>query len=246
MALTVDGVSIDYLTAQPLSYREDAAESGRTARQWQVEGLVTEATWLSLLASYDTWRAAKIQETPPETSLDQGTTVLFSGSGPGGQTWSNIAVWYASAPSGQQVGAYIALSITLVDAVQAIEIYSATAADGTGGAGGAYDYGTYTLWGVTIQLTEQPDSFSEPPSVQLTASGVHYVSGALVPVYTKNITGTVDEAGWSNLLAGYANAISNVPSAGDWYPTSAITGEVTAVVEGSPIYTVSIELVKLL
>lgn len=245
MALTIDGVAIDYLTAQPLSYRETDAEAGRTARQWQVEGLIPEATWLSLLNSYDTWRAAKLLEAPPETSLSAGTTVNFSGTGPGGQTWSNVPVWYASAPSGAQQGAYIALSVTLVDAAQALEVYTAAAGDG-GGGGGGYDYGTFTLWNVLIALTQQPDGFAEPPTTQLTASGVHYISGAFVPVYTKNITGTVDAAGWSNLLSGYANAISNAPSAGDWYPTSAITGEVTSVVGGSPVYTVSIELVRLL
>lgn len=247
MAVTIDGVTISYLTAQPFSYATPSSISGRAFRQWVIEGLVPEATWLALIDSYEAYRTAKLAEEDPETTFVKGTTIQFSGSGPGGQSWSNIDTYYSSAPEGEQTGAFIRVSLELIDADQALAVWQQIAAEeGTGGGGTGYNYGDFTLWGVDITaLSEQPDGYQDPPSAELTASGTHYITGALVPVQTKNITGTVTEAGWLALMAGYADAVRNSPASGDWYPTTAPTGEAYTV-GGQTKYTVSIELVKLL
>jgi hypothetical protein len=49
MSVTVGGVVLKNLQAQPLGYDQTAITGGVTARQWSIQGLVTGAEWISIL-----------------------------------------------------------------------------------------------------------------------------------------------------------------------------------------------------
>lgn len=123
MALSIGSAEFPTLTGQPLGYDEKDTRRGITAKKWSVSGLLTPSEWLALLEEYDDWRDVRITEQDPAKSFEQGTTVLLTGDGPGGSSWS-ATCWFSSAPKGEQSGAYIIASVELVDAAQAIETLS--------------------------------------------------------------------------------------------------------------------------
>lgn len=219
MSVTIGGVTLGSLQAQPFGYETTDTRGGLTARQWEIQGIVTGAEWLALLGVYDTWRNAKILEDPAEYSKVVGTTVAFSGSGYGGQTWSGIACWFTDPPSGTQVGSMVSVQCTLVDAAQAVQVIIKQESnddldDDT------IDYGTITLGGVTITLTADPDVFLDTPTLELTAGGKHYVTGSLVAVYGKEIEGEIVGTDKAALRAWYVSTVQANPVAGSYYPTS--------------------------
>lgn len=250
MGVTIGSLTLSRLQVQPLIYNEVDVIAGNTSRGWEIQGLVTGAEWLSLLNIYNTWRDTKIDEQSPRISKVQGTTVSFSGTGFGGQTWSSIPCWFQAAPKGDQVGAYISVAFSLIDAAQAIESFIKEESDSAVDAStGAINYGTITLGGVVITLTQYPDVFLNSPNLELSAGGKHYVTGPLTVVEGKNIEGEIPATSINALRSWYASTISASPVAGQYYPTSA--PEFTAfnkLVNGSTVlyYTVTLTVATVL
>jgi hypothetical protein len=250
MSVTVGSLTLNRLQAQPLVYNEVDVIAGNTSRGWEIQGLVTGGEWLSLLGIYNTWRDAKIDEQSPRTSKVQGTTVAFSGTGFGGQTWSNVPCWFQAAPQGEQSGAYVSVTFSLIDAAQAIESFIKAEADAAvDTTTGSIDYGTITLGGVTITLTQYPDVFLNSPTLELNAGGRHYVTGPLVVVQGKNIEGEIPSTSVNALRSWYASTSVSTPVAGQYFPISA--PEFTAfnkVVNGTPVlyYTVTLTVATVL
>ena len=129
MAITIGGTSFPTLTAQPFGYEETNTRAGQTARKWLITGLLKPSEWLDLLDEYDGWRDTRIDDEPTETSNVVGTTVAFSGDGPGGQSWTSIACWFITAPQAGQSGSYLSASVELVDANEALEVLLKTKED---------------------------------------------------------------------------------------------------------------------
>lgn len=244
MAITIGTADFPTLTAQPFGYEETNTRAGQTARKWLITGLLKPSEWLSLLDEYDDWRDTRIDDEPTETSGVVGTTIAFTGDGPGGQSWTNVACWFISAPTASQSGAYLSASVELVDANQALEVLlkgeEEAAADED-----LPNLGTITLGTTVLTLLKPVDAYATSPTMELTAGGTHYIQGALVPYSIKDVEGTTDLAGWDAIRAWYETQIVAVPLSGSYFPITAPSASAeNKVVSGVKIvqYTVSIQL----
>jgi hypothetical protein len=244
MAVTVGSTTFSNLTAQPFGYEESDTKRGLTARKWSVNGLLTGAEWLSLLSTYNTWRDQRIQDEDSLVSEDVGTTVAFSGTGAGGQSWSSVACWFAAAPEASQSGAYLAVSFELVDAAQALQVLlreqelSEEEED-------LPNFGSVTIGSAVLKLVRPMQSYGQGPQMELTPAGSHYISGPFIVDRIRDIEGTTDLAGWEEVRSWYESQIVSVPSVGDWFPISIpSTTARNKVVNGvkTTEYTVSIQL----
>lgn len=244
MAITIGGTSFPTLTAQPFGYEETNTRAGQTARKWLITGLLRPSEWLDLLDEYDGWRDTRIEDEPTETSNVVGTTVAFTGDGPGGQSWTSVACWFITAPQAEQSGAYLAASVELIDANEALEVLLKTKEDEAAGED-LPDLGTITIGSTTLTLLKPVDAYATSPSMELTATGTHYIQGALVPYNIKDVEGTTNSAGWTAIRAWYETQIDAVPLAGSYFPiTSPSASAANKVVAGVTTveYTVSIQL----
>ncbi len=244
MAITIGAAEFPTLTAQPFGYEETDTRAGQTARKWLVTGLLKPSEWLALLDEYDNWRDIRINDEPTGTSGVIGTTVSFSGSGPGGQSWAGISCWFITAPAAEQSGAYLSATVELVDANQALAVLL-NAQEGEEASEDLPDLGTITIGTTTLTLLKPVDGYATSPAMELTAGGTHYVTGALVPYKVKNVEGTTDLTGWNAIRQWYEEQIVAVPTTGDYFPITAPAAEAAnKVVSGVKIvqYTVSIQL----
>jgi len=244
MAITIGAAEFPTLTAQPFGYEETDTRAGQTARKWLVTGLLRPSEWLALLSEYDTWRDTRIDDEPTEVSGVIGTTVSFSGSGPGGQSWTSVACWFIAAPSAEQSGAYLSASVELVDANQALAVLlkaeeqAATQED-------LPDLGTITIGTTVLTLLKPVDAYATSPTMELTAAGSHYIQGALVPYRIKDVEGTTNLSGWNDIRTWYETQITAVPIAGSYFPiTSPSATAENKIISGVKTvqYTVSIQL----
>lgn len=246
MTVSIGSFTFPNLTAQPFGYEESDTKGGLTARQWTLSGLLLPSEWISLLGIYDTWRDARIQDEATKVSEVIGTTVSFSGTGAGSQTWSNIACWFSSAPTGSQSGRYIAASVEIVDANQSLAVILKQKEEVVAAEDASLpDLGTFSLGGATLTLLKPPDSYSDTPQLELTATGNHLISGAKVVVRVKDIEGTTDAAGWASVRSWYESAIIATPSVGGYFPLSVPSASAkNIIVSGQTVieYTVSIQL----
>lgn len=247
MSISIGGFTFDRLTAQPFGYDETDTRRGFTAKKWAISGLATPSEWITLLGVYDNWRNAKITEEDPLVSNSVGTTVAFSGDGPGGATWS-AACWFSSAPQGEQAGIYISISVEVVHAAEALAVLVASdAASSSGGTDTPPDLGSITISGAVITLTKVPETFQSVPSMELTSGGKTYISGPLKPVEVQDIEGETNLAGWNALRSWFSATMQTTPAAGSWYPISVPTATAERrIVSGSPtnVYIVSIQRAK--
>lgn len=231
MTVTIGAFSCSVLSAQPFGYDGDARD-GLTARKWTIQGLLTAAQWTALIGEYDTWRNSRIQDQDTLASGTVGTTVSLTAQG-FGQSWSNVACWFAAAPSGSQVGAYVEASVELVDATQALAVLLRGLEKGRQNTEATVPaYGTLTLGSCTLTLIEEPVGYQEAPALQLTAGGRHYVQGPLAATKTRKIRGTTDSAGWTALQAWYEAIVQTTPAAGTYWPVSAPEASGEVIISG--------------
>jgi hypothetical protein len=253
MSVTIGSVTLNTLTAQPFGYDESDTSRGQTARRFAISGLVSPSEWLDLLDEYDNWRNSRIDDEDPAISAVIGTTVNFSGTGPGSQSWSSVQCWFTAAPSAEQRGAWLAVNVELVSAVEALQVLLKQQEAETGGGGGGStltpDFGTFVIGGTTLTLTKPPDSYGAGPALDLTIGGTHYVSGTLTVVINKDIEGTTNLTGWNNIKSWYEATITTTPSSGSYFPVSVPSATAERVlIDGTPtdIYTVSVVLVQVI
>lgn len=248
MSVTIGGVVLKNLQAQPLGYDVTAVTGGVTARQWTIQGLVTGAEWVSLLGVYDTWRNLKIGQDPPAISKVVGATVSFSGTGYGGQTWTSVGCWFNAAPSGTQAGSMVSLSFGLVDATQALEVVLKQLSDDEV-AEQDIDYGSINLGGVNVKHLEDPDIFVDAPGVDLTAGGNHYVTGPVAVSEGLNIRGEIIGTSKTALRNWYQSTAEANPVRGQYFPISPpVFRGVNKIVNNTTVlyYEVTLSLVKIL
>lgn len=249
MAISIGSATVQHLIAQPRGYEETEIKYGMSARKWLVAGLVSPSEWLAVLAEYDDWRDQRIEDESSLTSQVVGTTINFSGTGPGGETWTNVPCWFLSAPTGEQAGAKIVLTVELVDAAQALEVLLKQEELSAEADAAGPDLGTITIGSAVITLTRPPDTYIDGPEIALTAGGVHYLSGPKVVQRLKNVEGTTNATGWAALRSWYEAAIVSTPVAGDWYPVSVPQAEAeNKIVAGIATvqYNVAIQLAQVI
>lgn len=244
MAITVGTASFPNLTAQPFGYEESDTRNGLTARKWSLVGLLKPSEWLALLGVYDAWRNTRINDPDTLESEAVGTTIAFSGKGAGGVTWTSIACWFISAPVGEQVGNRIRASVELVDANQALAVLLKQQEE-EAAAEDRPDLGTVVVGGVTLTLLKPMETYAQGPSLELTATGKHYVTGPLVVQKIRDIEGTTNVSGWNSIRSWYESQIVARPASGVWWPISAPTATAeNVIISGvkSVQYTVSLQL----
>lgn len=223
MAISIGSATFNTLIAQPFSYDERDTSRGFTAKKWTVSGLLTPSEWLDLLDAYDNWRNLRIEDPDPAKSFDDGTTILLTGTGPGGSTWS-VNCWFSSAPKGEQSGAYINASVEVVDALESLEIISRESEDESEPL---VDLGTVTIGSgsniATVTLLRPMESYGEGPSLNLTAAGNYYVTGPVTVRKIRDIEGTTSASGWTKIQNWYEEVIVAAPIQGTWFPITVPT-----------------------
>jgi len=233
MSVTIDGLTISNLTAQPLSYEATNVRTGLAARQWEVSGLLDTTQLATFSGVWETWLGDR-QNDGADLIDGVGSTVALSFSA-NGLTASNVACYFTDTPQYQQVGAYVQLTTTLIDANQALNVQK-LALEKSVALGDALnpDLGTITLGTVVITLTKSAETLDDMPTLERTAGGFPYIKGPLRSSAVRNITGTVvNEAAFNTLRNWVATTVQSTPSTNDWYPISAPTASVeTTMVNG--------------
>lgn len=220
MTITIGSFTCNALTAQPYGY-EGEARSGLTARTFRVSGLLTATQWQALRSAYDTWRNTRITDDDTLKSKTVGTTVSLSSTSANGISVSNLACWFADAPSGEQVGNYIEANALLVDAAQALEVLLRAQEKGKQSADADLpDVGTLTLGSATVQLTRPMETRQDGPNVALTVGGTSYVTGALTAHKVRQVEGFLSAGTLADLLSWYDTTIASIPSSNVWFPTA--------------------------
>ena len=251
MAVTVGASTFSelYITSQPIGFSGSNVYLGRTSAEWTIKGLMSASDYLDLISEYDEWRSARINDEDPSISGVVGTTIFFSGDGPGGYSWGTQC-WFNTAPSAEHVGKWLSVSFSLTDAAQALEvILKEKEAEQTQSQELIPDLGTTTIGSTVLTLRKPEYTFGQGPEVQFTASGYHYISGPLVASVVRDIEGETDLTGWNNIRSWYTAQIPTTPTSGDYFPTSAPTATAERrLVDGVPtdVYIVSIQLIQIL
>lgn len=245
MTVSIGTASFNRLVAQPFGYEETNVREGLTARKWLVTGLCTPSEWAELLDVYEAWSDLRILEDPPLRSGVVGSTVSLTASA-NGMTYTAVPCWFITAPSGDQVGAFVQASVELVDANQALAVLLI---DNAKQEPDLPDLGTFTINGAVIKLTKPPQTFQDIPQMQLTAGGFSYLSGQLGATVVRDIEGTTNGDGWEAILDWYEAVTATTPAAGNYFPLSAPTASASnkvVVTNGVPEkvieYSVSLSL----
>lgn len=254
MTITIGGFSCNNLTAQPFGY-EGEARTGLTARQFRVAGLMTAAEWASLVSVYNTWRDTRLTDADTLSSAAVGTTVSVTISSSNGLSVSGLACWFADAPTGEQAGAYVSASATLVDANQALAVLLREQEKSRQGNEALVpSFGTVTLTrgsgtSPVVTLTKPMNTRQDGPNVALTATGVSYISGPLAAHKVRQIEGYITTGTFDDVLSWYDESVGSVPASAAWFPISAPTATAEVIVLGgakSTRYSVSLTAVQII
>lgn len=249
MTITIGSFSTNSLLAQPFGY-EGEARTGLTARTFRINGLLTPTEWQALVSEYNTWRGTRITDADTLSSGTVGTTVGLTTTSTNGLSVSSLACWFSEAPSGEQAGAYINATVTLVDAAQALAVLlreqekSRQNSEAT-----TPSLGTVTLGSAVVTLTKPMETRQDGPSVALTATGVSYVTGPLAAHKVRQIEGYISSGTYSDLLSWYDTTIAAVPASTSWFPISAPTATAEVIISGgakSTRYNVSITALQII
>jgi hypothetical protein len=250
MTVTVGTFTCNALTAQPFAY-EGEARSGLTARTFVVSGLLTPVQWKSLVDVYNAWRDVRITDEDTAISGVVGTTIAVTITPANGLSISSLACWFAEPPSGVQTGAYVAASVVMVDAAQALQVLlrGAEKADPE-----IPNLGTVTLTRASgtspvITLIEPMDTRQDGPQVALTATGVSYITGPLVAHKARQIRGHLTTGSYTDVLSWYDETVVAVPAATSWFPITAPSATAEVYVTGgvkSTRYTVSLTALQII
>jgi hypothetical protein len=254
MTITIGSFSTNALTAQPFGYEGDA-RTGLTARTFRINGLLTSSQWQALISEYNTWRDTRITDADTLSSASVGTTVSLSITSSNGLSVSSLACWFIEPPSGEQAGAYVSASATLVDAAQALAVLLREQEKSRQGTEATVpSLGTITLTRASgtspvVTLTKPMLTRQDGPSVALTATGVSYVTGALTAHKVRQIEGYITTGTYDDVLSWYDETIAAVPASSSWFPISAPTATAEVIISGgakSTRYTVSLTALQII
>jgi hypothetical protein len=249
MTITIGSFSTNALTAQPFGYEGDA-RTGLTARTFRINGLLTSSQWQALVSEYNSWRNTRLTDADTLSSASVGTTVSLSITSSNGLSVSSLACWFAEPPSGDQAGAYISASATLVDAAQALAVLlRQKEKERQSSEALTPSLGTVTLGSAVVTLTKPMETRQDGPSVALTATGVSYVTGALAAHKVRQIEGYISSGTYDDLLSWYDTTIAAVPASTSWFPISAPSATAEVIISGgakSTRYNVTLTALQIL
>ena len=261
MTVTLGSFTCNTLTVQPFGY-EGEARTGLTARSFQISGLITPAQWQLLLSSYDAWRNTRITDQDTLLSGTVGTTIALTANA-NGVSINSLACWFTEPPSGEQTGAYISASVTLVDAAQALAVLlreqekSRQSTESNLPSFGSWyivtgtpdkivpSLGVGETAAATIVLTADPVTYQDGPTLGLTTTGAHVIQGPLTATKVRRIQGTTSSASWAVIQTWYEEVVAAIPTVNSWFPISPPTATAEIIISSgakSTRYTVSFDL----
>lgn len=244
MTVTLGTFTCMALTAQPFGYEGDA-RNGLTARTFKISGLLTSSQWQALISEYNTWRNTRLTDADTLSSASVGTTVTLSISSANGLSISSLACWFVEAPSGEQAGAFINASATLVDAAQGLQVVLREREKSQQNSDASLpNLGTVSIGGASIALTRPMDTLADLPSIGMTAAGKTLISGSMVPHEARQIEGYIVSGSYEGLVLWAKTAASTTS---DWIPTSAPSASAEAIIVNgvkSTRVTVQISVIK--
>lgn len=253
MTITIGAFTCQTLTAQPFGYEGDA-RTGLTARTFQISGLLTPAQWQSLVSVYNTWRDTRITDADTLSSGVVGTTVALTINA-NGLSVTALACWFAEAPTGEQAGAYINTSLTLVDSAQALAVLLREEEKSRQSTEALIpSLGTITFTRVSgvspiVTLTAPMDTRQDGPTVALTATGTSYVTGPLIAHKIRNVEGFISTGSFDNLLSWYDETIAAIPAATSYFPITAPSATAEVIITGgvkATRYSVTLTVLQIL
>lgn len=261
MTITIGSFTCTTLTAQPFGY-EGEARSGLTARTFTISGLLTPTQWQALVSEYNSWRNTRITDADTASSGVVGTTVNLTVAA-NGVSVSSLACWFADPPSGEQAGAYISASVTMVDAAQALAVIlreqekSRQNSEATLPSFGSWYIVTGTpdkivpsLGGgesaaATLVLQKDPVTYQDGPTLTLAATGAHVLQGPLTATKVRSIEATTSSASWAVIQTWYEEVVASIPAVNSWFPITPPTATAEIIISNgakSTRYTVSFDL----
>ena len=217
MAITVGSLTIKEFRAFPFAYRETNVQQGLVSRGWDLDCVLSRAQVLTLLSTFETWRTARKAEADALTSLTVGTTVSLTGTVMG-TTWTAVPCWFTAAPTLSGSSGRLIASFGLVDANEALAALVAEQELGRiADEASQPTFGTVTLGTTTLTLLEPPDGRTDLPTLQLSASGVHYIQGPLGATATRRIVAYATAAQYTTLRTWFDTQVAATPSRGTWW-----------------------------
>lgn len=218
--LSYSGASFTFpnLTAPPLGLDTTDATKGRAAETVTFTGLLRKAEADTLWSLCRAWRAARLPEEPAIRTGSLGATIAVTASGPG-FSWSSRPCWIADGPSQDAAGSLVRVSITLVDAAQALAIQQREVEEGLEEEE-ALGLGTLTFGTAVVNLTAVPGTYGDLPRPERTPAGNHVLTGPLVADRVREVQGWVTAAGKTALETWLETTIASQPTTGTWFPTS--------------------------
>ena len=253
MTITIGAFTCQTLTAQPFGYEGDA-RTGLTARTFQISGLLTPTQWQSLVSVYNTWRDTRITDADTLSSGAVGTTVALTINA-NGLSVTALACWFAEAPTGEQAGAYINTSLTLVDSAQALAVLLREEEKSRQSTEALIpSLGTITFTRVSgvspiVTLTAPMDTRQDGPTVALTATGTSYVTGPLIAHKIRNVEGFISTGSFDNLLSWYDETVAAIPAATSYFPITAPSATAEVIITGgvkATRYSVTLTVLQIL
>jgi hypothetical protein len=162
-----------------------------------------------------------------------GSTVALTTGSINGLSVTGLACWFTEAPTGEQAGAYVSASCTLVDAAQALAVLLRGEEKARqGNEAKVPNLGTVTLGTVVVTLTKPMETRRDGPTVSLSAGGTSIISGALVAHKVRQIEGYISSGTFADLLVWYDTTIGSIPAAGAWFPVSEPTATAEVIITG--------------
>lgn len=232
------------LTELPFGFEDSEVKRGRTAETLNLTGLLLKEDAETLIDFYRSWRDDKIEEEDPQKTGVVGATVSVSGDGIGFE-WVERLCWFSKAPELSDAGVFARVSISLVDAEQALEILVEENQDSEEDG---IDLGALTLGGAVITLTSYPNSYQGLPQLDRNPAGAHVISGSLSLEEIQEVEGWVSATDLTLLTTWLNTTVAATPAVNSWFPVSwsrpsaenrTIDGTVTLT------YNVQLQLIKI-
>ncbi len=210
--------SFPNLTAPPLGLDTSDATKGRAAETVTFTGLLRKAQTDTLWSLCRAWRVARLPEEPAIRTGALGATIAVTASGPG-FNWSSRPCWITDGPSQDAAGSLIRVSLTLVDAAQALAIQQREVEEGLEEEE-ALGLGTLTFGTAVVNLTAVAGTYGDLPRPERTPAGNHVLTGPLAADRVREVQGWVTAAGKTALETWLETTIASQPTTGTWFPTT--------------------------
>jgi hypothetical protein len=224
LTLSYGGASFTYpnLSQHPLAFDAVDVRRGRAPESLQPSGLLLKPQADSLTDMFRAWKAVKLAEEAPERTGTVGAVVLVTARGPGysgASAWTNRAAWFDSYEKPVQVGPYTRVGITLVDANQALAVALRELEEGEEQEE-ALGLGTLTFGGAVVNLTARAENIEGLGGLELSAAGVHVITGNLATVDTREVRGWVTAANLPTLETWVKTTRATPsPANNTWFPS---------------------------